>query len=623
MTVTVPIKKEEKADYDRLIRRVVKQGGMLAKLNNGELQRYDTAKLEETGYGVSFSNELNESPVYVRYGAVLYPLTTEDPELTKLVNVFKSQNGFVLVIQAAPGSVGVTPSRESLSYSERTVETLKDLLVKTRRDIQSRIGPALREICNRYVDSLKEPVITLKMKDSVLPKPTFSADLKEVAIQAVRTFIERQIYSTQMEAFNPGDNKIAKEIMRAAARKHPKHRRMFRRLASEKVRNKSHHEYYGVYAPDTCRSLNKMAIELDLMGSMLRYGQAKREPGERHSYSRNIFSFRKTEGRILGEPFLVLCRGKEQASGYASGKDHKDRDNLVFINVRNFKPARMAELKAVIKTYKFKHEILDVAPPAPKPKKPKVEKPKEKFYQLSSISGGENPTLFNKNEETMITHALVFIDMKTTVISTEMYQFDIRAILKRRLSILQAYPTVALAYGQAQKKALIAAGSRELHQALAEDYLTVKDTPANRFIANAALGELTHNKMGHSSSALVTNLSMEDLRWAKLFTGQKATASYQERKIFGLFALSQKIQLGNLDEKGTARHHMLKIANEAEKKKFNSNEFDYLAPLCQLWGYGRNEPVKLTEDLVETIRFLRKRFLKKTSTEIQPLKEAA
>lgn len=137
LTVTVPLHADgDNREFRRLIIDIVAKGGIKATLNGDELFTLDYTEARKQGFCLINKNttrlqnslSMDESDVYVLYGTVLYPLSTTDGNLTDLVNRVKHYCHPPLVLCAKPNSIGVTPSRESLSYTETTIEYLSAIL---------------------------------------------------------------------------------------------------------------------------------------------------------------------------------------------------------------------------------------------------------------------------------------------------------------------------------------------------------------------------------------------------------------------------------------------------------------------------------------------------------------
>lgn len=78
---------------------------------------------------------LKTSWIYIKYGNVIYPLekysnySNEYSEIYNFFNIFRVCNN--VLIEAEPDSLVLTPSRESLQYCAKTINTIKQLFNKT------------------------------------------------------------------------------------------------------------------------------------------------------------------------------------------------------------------------------------------------------------------------------------------------------------------------------------------------------------------------------------------------------------------------------------------------------------------------------------------------------------
>lgn len=128
------------ARFRELIRRIVQNGAMKMTLNDNEL---DTLPFDDMVHGFMLTRKQvqeNFCPITVRYGNVIYPIQKEETysafwdEIIKFLNRLTGTNHYntnstwSLVLQAAPNTVSVTPSRESLSNQKHTLETIRTLM---------------------------------------------------------------------------------------------------------------------------------------------------------------------------------------------------------------------------------------------------------------------------------------------------------------------------------------------------------------------------------------------------------------------------------------------------------------------------------------------------------------
>lgn len=134
LTVSIRIKAGDHGRFVELIKRTVRNGDMNMLLNGEVLPKlgFDTSK---GNYLIVREEPLMDSysRILVRYGNVVYPVDTA----SALSHQYKAIGDHLdkmpghcynrIVFQAPPHSISVTPSRESLSMQEHTVQTLQKL----------------------------------------------------------------------------------------------------------------------------------------------------------------------------------------------------------------------------------------------------------------------------------------------------------------------------------------------------------------------------------------------------------------------------------------------------------------------------------------------------------------
>lgn len=145
ITVSMMIKYMDRDRFEDLIRKVAMQGGMKVNFNgkNIEPMPFDKAK---HGYLIMPCKNISQNTaikVFARYGNVIYPIETNNAYsssynvILRFLGKFESgthydrnSNPWAIVLQVQPNTISVTPSRESLSMSAHTIETLTNLLNK-------------------------------------------------------------------------------------------------------------------------------------------------------------------------------------------------------------------------------------------------------------------------------------------------------------------------------------------------------------------------------------------------------------------------------------------------------------------------------------------------------------
>lgn len=161
LTVKVEMKPGDRKKFHALIMRIITNGEMNALVNGVQAPVMPFSKIEN-GYMLTFEEVLaNKTLIAVRSGTVIYPLTSHpdfEAEFKKAGSFVegiskRNLNGYsrygnqdenyTLVLQAPPGSISPTPSRESLSMQAHTVKTVTKLLtdfIKVTRSPKSALS---------------------------------------------------------------------------------------------------------------------------------------------------------------------------------------------------------------------------------------------------------------------------------------------------------------------------------------------------------------------------------------------------------------------------------------------------------------------------------------------------
>lgn len=105
-----------------------------------------------------YDRYMGNHDLFVRYGAVIYPMliTPATRDAVRLLLEFMEIVGFQkMVIQAAPGTLALTPSREALSSSKMTENGITDLVVSLVAKIEQDIIDQIPGAIARAIDKLK------------------------------------------------------------------------------------------------------------------------------------------------------------------------------------------------------------------------------------------------------------------------------------------------------------------------------------------------------------------------------------------------------------------------------------------------------------------------------------
>lgn len=162
LAVKIPVKCAQ--DYQRLnslIQSIAHNGDMNVVLNGKKVETINFPSDEN--YLVTCTQNINlPSVISVRYGNVIYPVTpnadiqAESKPILELLNSIECY-GFNprIIFQAPPHSIAVTPSREQLSMSSHTVNTLREIFAGFNQKIHSKFNKAISGVA---VDVIEKAV---------------------------------------------------------------------------------------------------------------------------------------------------------------------------------------------------------------------------------------------------------------------------------------------------------------------------------------------------------------------------------------------------------------------------------------------------------------------------------
>lgn len=138
--VKMSIQERDENRFNKLIRLIAAAGEMNVHLNG---QKLDVLPFSETKEGYLITKNLvadynSQARIFVRYGNVIYPIERTDAyklvynQVSEVLERLPGHNYHTiiwrLILQAKPHTISVTPSRESLSMTDHTIETIDGLL---------------------------------------------------------------------------------------------------------------------------------------------------------------------------------------------------------------------------------------------------------------------------------------------------------------------------------------------------------------------------------------------------------------------------------------------------------------------------------------------------------------
>lgn len=150
VTVTVPLADAaDQETFEALIRKLVREGGMVAKLNGELLESLDLSGLRKNGFGMMSSDRY--SKVEVLYANVLYKLSKNAGLINYDTLSAWVPNNTRIILSAPPSSISVTPSREALSLDQKSLKVINKLIDKTIRSVSAYDKYAAKKVVEPFV----------------------------------------------------------------------------------------------------------------------------------------------------------------------------------------------------------------------------------------------------------------------------------------------------------------------------------------------------------------------------------------------------------------------------------------------------------------------------------------
>jgi hypothetical protein len=371
ITVTIPLRdKSDLPEFQQNIFSVAYQGGMKVKLNGRQLATLNYEPARKQGFCAieNVRAELRESYAYLLYGTVLYPITTTDARISEAAlragNLVG--NGYRLVLIAPPNSVGITPSRESLSYSELTTQTILRLLKRATKSLEASIPSAGKKIITRLaatmeLDKAGDGTMQNMSMRQAHQMPQTLVTPEQIAAYTIRCDFDRIPRATRR-----------KWIYDGLAKKYPHMRATLRKARGAGV------DFSVMTRQHAHTRFVRLAVKTGLLNGALIYD-------DNHSYhgTSRLDSIRRELGDgAIGKNIYVAPNRRELTSMIVGSKsDPTSRSRNLYLGlVVGQKPSRdlLDRLRTEAKTFGFTLDEYDWE--FVKPKVVRKQKASEKFH---------------------------------------------------------------------------------------------------------------------------------------------------------------------------------------------------------------------------------------------------
>lgn len=218
LTVAIRINPRDYTRFNALIKQIAHNGDMNVKMNDALLPtlNFDVSK---NNFIIVRSSEISSgSRVAIRYGNVIYPAESDKnvnlySQITDHLNTLRGtypKPELTLIFQAPPHSIAVTPSRESLSMQDHTVNTL----TKLYSDFINSLNTEFMEACNTIAEEITSNAVTNKRLDVLLSNVYALPFIEEPSeFQRITNFTE--MAKVYLQSNYPEDGKYQqKDIVR-------------------------------------------------------------------------------------------------------------------------------------------------------------------------------------------------------------------------------------------------------------------------------------------------------------------------------------------------------------------------------------------------------------------------
>lgn len=277
--VSMPIKEKDIQRFNELIRYIAHFGGMNVKFQGDQLDTINYDEMKENFIIVRRPKGIESSSnIFLKYGSVVYPVSSKDEYYKKykaIENIIKNrtdtygfvENSNIIIFKADPNTITVTPSRESLEYSELTLNTLTDIIngfeSKISKYIESSFQDLVKTQCDyclkeNHYNAIFDSLSNAKFKRSLLCFKEFKS-MRISSYEDLGKYIA--LYSMNQKYLEKHYKTIVNTFLNYLLKNDPKHTDTYR--AIRKYLNKNNNinsaYYYHVYA--IARIINRYIIQ--------------------------------------------------------------------------------------------------------------------------------------------------------------------------------------------------------------------------------------------------------------------------------------------------------------------------------------------------------------------------
>ena len=253
LEVSIPIEEDDHYEFIQYIRYIVKHGEMKMRLkvegyySNSTTDHMPVMGMSKEVGAYSFNSHdwyddyMGDHSVFIRYGGVVYP-ALDTPATRAALETIKRFMRIIdvdrIMVQAAPDTLALTPSREALSSQKMTENGVVDLCLKlterVEKDIRASIPADAKRVAERITSLSIHQLDTTEWIHWVRSMPSLSQRYVMSSLgKCFRKHYKSMMRNAEMEVYRKAfkGHKFQKQILKAVyAAKESKNELSYRKL---------------------------------------------------------------------------------------------------------------------------------------------------------------------------------------------------------------------------------------------------------------------------------------------------------------------------------------------------------------------------------------------------------
>ncbi|QYW02255.1 RIIA lysis inhibitor [Stenotrophomonas phage Philippe] len=144
--VRVDIRAGDLYEIEALLKQTVLRGGIKATLHGTPMVAVDYSNPEDYTFLARYNLGSDREMIMIKYGAVLYPVKSHEIYLKEYRAITAyMESSDTIILKAPSDSLVISPSRENVSYVDKTVKTIWELLRKFMMEINRKAEPYAKD----------------------------------------------------------------------------------------------------------------------------------------------------------------------------------------------------------------------------------------------------------------------------------------------------------------------------------------------------------------------------------------------------------------------------------------------------------------------------------------------